>query len=107
MDVDFLFHSNIFFGVIPLVTINNKWIPHSFKQRILAFQIHKYLVRLWKLDVELDFEKIDSLDETSLNTLCIDRAIDINDVSREEKIKDLKIWTLYSDRAENTDVALI
>lgn len=48
------------------------------------------------------------LTDEEMNTLCIDRGIEINDLDRIEKIKDFKTWVLYSDKNHfKTDVILI
>lgn len=107
MSYDMLYYSNIFFGLWPFLGLYmSKNFTYRFENslwKLLYKQLHEHLKRIWYEDISLDFDVIETLNEPNLNRICLDRAIEINDTPREEKIKDLKIWTFLSNEKDFTD----
>jgi hypothetical protein len=64
---------------------------------VITRELNLYFKKLRDEDVLMSFEQIDSLTEEELNFICYRRGIEIQDMSYESKMKDLKLWMSISN----------
>jgi hypothetical protein len=63
---------------------------------ILTRELNLYFNKLRKEDMMMSFENIDKFTEEELNTICLRRGINFEDKTREDKVKNLKLWMAIS-----------
>ena len=64
---------------------------------ILTRELNLYFRRLRREDELMSFEALDKFSEQELDFTCFQRGIEIQDRSREQKIKDIKLWMAISN----------
>jgi hypothetical protein len=64
---------------------------------IITRELDLYFKNLRNEDVLMSFEQIDSMVEEDLNYICYRRGIEIEEKTREAKLKDLKLWMSISN----------
>ena len=68
-----------------------------FTKAILTRELNLYFKKLRNEDEALSFEEIEQYSEDDLDLFCFRRGIEIQNKSREKKIKDLKLWMAISN----------
>lgn len=107
LNLETLHAACIFFNIQPLVWTNGLLMFEKYRKQILLHQIETHLSIIQNEDIKLDYEKIDKLDEETMNTTCLDRGIEINNIPWIEKIKDLKIWVMISNEEDVNSLFLL
>lgn len=64
---------------------------------VLTRELDLYFRRLRKEDELMSFESLDKFSESELDLTCFQRGIEIKDRSREQKIKDVRLWMAISN----------
>ena len=121
-DTHTLQHISHFLGLTPVTglnTINNILsmvrlnIPvHSrvvswMTRRMMLRSLNLYFRKLRRDDALISFETIEKFDEAVVDKLCFERGIMIEDVTREQKIRDLKLWLSISNLNNVPDSLLL
>jgi len=64
---------------------------------ILTRELNLYFKRIRNEDLNLSFENLEKYSDQDLSNICIRRGINYEDKTRENKIKDLKLWMAISN----------
>ena len=75
-------------------------------QMLVARELNMYFRRLRKEDLLLDMENVDNYSEEQLTKICFQRGININQ-SRNEQLKDLKLWMSISNKRNVPHILLL
>ena len=78
------------------IPIDAPGIKHMTKM-ILTRELNMYFSKLRKEDEKMSFEALDKFTDQELNMMCLRRGIAFEDKSKEQKLKDLKLWMAISN----------
>jgi hypothetical protein len=88
------------------VDVKNKYISWMTKI-ILTRELRMFFRKIRREDSYLYWEKAESLEESKLDSICIERGIEIVNRPKEAKLKDYKMWQAISNLNNVPDTLLI